>query len=875
MIFTTSSFRQTTLASVTQPLRNSVLFLLVGIVLLTNLTSQTAAASDASQQLSSAVRKMNYWLIGDAEAEGWRRFLMLNVLETQVAKGPHADIGALKMISDRFHSGASGLNHPRFVEVREAIDQQLLSLSSTTSLDPAFAISEARGRYRKITVSVMAEQRDAAVEELEFLIRHYRNHMPSRDRANLFYDLKLDEVKATLGSIEFELAPEVSVGKIDSMIRDLRDQLDDIEAKLDALPFLPEPDETPQPDQPPADQAAPGDSVEGKLQETDGPSEDDSQESRQDLEKRQLKLEKEVQELRSKQRQVARDDKPRRDRRTQNFRAFLRLEANFVNASKTETNPVFVSAAAAYERFVRTYVYGTEDNLQEDYLKRLSELDKQLGRMNGPESRQAAGLIGDHLRWLENANQAPELVNTFRFRFSQPNAIFSVSSSLINQLAARPINDSQPVRQNVGGRLLRGNLQTNAMTTIDLVNDPNQVHASIHLLGTVNSNTYVQQGKLQVFTQTNGDIEARQSIYANVGGFFAGEPKVAANFRADFLGTTSRLRLVNRIAAQQVEKARADGEAEAARQAEEQLLEQVVDQTEPLIKDGQEKLAERLKKALTESSDKLPEIYLYSTSDRIVGVARKDSISTLAAGTSPVDYGVRPQIAVRVHDSMLSNFLEKTFAGKTFTDSEIAEQITELFGETPKALTGEAVEGEEQPEPFSITFAATRPIQFEFEDQGFSVVVSGRRFSQGNKQINEGLNIILRFRIRSQNGKLQLIRNGDVDFSYPDEQRTPKVVGFKSFLDGRLNKDLEAQDTDVDLPDNLLPLDQVELLKDSPIAKRLRLVQFRSENGWLYIGWNLAPEYGYDPSWIYDLPGIWNEATIMQLDSSFTPQPGQ
>ena len=825
---------------------------------------QSSAASDSASDLGRSVRKLNYWLLGSSEAEGWRRFLQLNILEAQTAKGAAADVWTLKQISDRFHSGAAGLEHPRFVEVRNAIDAHLNQLMSVQSNDPVFAVDQALGQFRRISIADMQQSRDQAVAELELLIRHYRRTMYSRQRAEIFFDLDLDAMLAMLREVEFLLAPEVSVGKLDSMIRDVRAEADKVEAKIDALPLTPIPDNDPALEPPAPDNS-------NNSPSTQEPSEDQKQESRQELEARKKQLDERIAKLRERRAEVLREDRPRRTRRVQTLRKLQGFETNLIKVSKRRGDPFFVSAATAYEKFFRLYFYGTGDNLQEDYLRRLAELRTNLSEVNGPDKRKALGLLGDHLRWLDYANQAPQLVNLIRLRYSQPNAYLSIDSQLINQLASQTINESEPMRQNISGRLVRGNINTTGNIAIDLIEDPNQVHASIHLLGQVGISSYLQQGKLQVFTSTNGHVEGRQSIYANVGGFFSGQPQVAANFRADFLGTTSRLRLVNRIASQKFEEARSEAESGAAQQAEDQIRERFVSQTKAPIEKAQQTLASRLKEAL-KSSSRLPELYLRSSSQRLLAIARNDSISTLAAGNRPSDFGVQPQIAARVHETMLTNFLEAAFAGKTFNNDELAVQIADLVGQDPESIRpAKNEQDEDADEPFSITFANIRPIEFQFEDQGFAIVVSGRAFSQGKKQIREGLNIILRFRIQNVNGQLKLVRNGPVDFSYPG-RKSPRVVGFKSFLDDRLNKQLDDQDTDVDLPANLIPIDQVKALQNSPLAKRLRLVQFRVENGWLYAGWNLAPESGLHMSWIYDLPAIWNEVTITDTIPSYSDQ---
>jgi hypothetical protein len=237
---------------------------------------------------------------------------------------------------------------------------------------------------------------------------------------------------------------------------------------------------------------------------------------------------------------------------------------------------------------------------------------------------------------------------------------------------------------------------------------------------------------------------------------------------------------------------------------------------------------------------------------------------------------------------MLSNYVDPIFAGRKFSADELKQELEGLLGTTPGAFkpaeneadVGEDEEAtdeeEEEVEQFSITFADVRPIQFEFDDNSFAVVVSGKRFSQGDSRINEGMKIILRFRISREAGKIVLARDGKAEIEFLDpESKSAKAVAFRSFLDGQLNPKEGGDDqTKVDLPDDLIPFDKIEALKDSDVAKGLSLNQCRIEGGWFYLGWAYVPGR-QDANSIYsmplDLPAIWNEATIDQIESIYTP----
>jgi hypothetical protein len=826
------------------------------------LSAARSSAANGTTQLTHAVNKLNYWMSGSGETEGWRRYLMMNELEAQTGLGSQADLHVLGKIQSRFHSDVPGLKHPVFQNVKNAIDNQIDRLAASRTADISSLLASAKSKFVRSSVATLEQQRDTAVSDLGSLKRYYRATMSSRSRSEIFFDLQLDPMIEFLNDIDLKIAPEVSVGKIDSMIKDVKKEIDAVETRLDALPIGPEPDDeedqlklnSPSEDKDDATGNL-GEIIPAEILIDNRPQEDNEKESADQLRQKIQLLEDKVDALNAQRKTVLKADRPRLTQRAKDARQLLKFERNFENLINGHGDPYFVTAATSLETFSRAFFFGTSGNLQEDFLKQLLVLEKQIPRLGTDDHRDAAGITGATLRWLEQAGQTPELITAIRSRYSLPNFYLTVSSSLINRLAGQTLNDRQRIRQQMGGRLVRGRATTNAAVSIEFVDDPNQIQANLRLNGTVQSGSYVQQGKIQVFTRADGNIAAVRRVFANVGGVHADPPEVDAAFSASYVGTSSSLGLVDRIARKQFEKARGGAERFAENDAKEKLIEQFGNQSNEPIKNGNQRLAELRKKTL-EKSDVLPSAHLRSLHNGIQVIAKKETLRTLAANTTPVALSVQPEIAVRMHDTIVSNFLNKTFSGKVFTSDELAGEIAELTGEIPPGLSGANEDGEEA-ESFTIYFSRIRPIELQFVNQTFRVVVSARDFAQGGNKIGEGLKIVLTFKIISQDGVLKLQRDGNVELEYLDKKRTPKLVAFRSFLDERLNSQAVTDEEPTALPANLLPIEQVPALQDSPIAKQLRLVQFRCENGWLYLGWNQEATPGASINWIYDLPGIW------------------
>ena len=856
------------------------LILLVVAVLISVSPDAQASAADSAENLQWSVRRLNTWLGDSKEAIGWRKYLMLNILESQAAKGHQADFETLSMIRDRFASDTLGTEHPAFVDVRNAIDQQLFSLSHSYHGDVSNIMMSHGGRFQPITKREFEKSRSLALYNLSILKKYYRSTLSSRPRAELFYDLQLDPLMEFIQSVEFSNAPEISVGKLSSMIADKKRELTEVTREIDALPDEeeaegPVPDEDEDKGDAPITLKEPGTNSEDLA---DGPVPDDSTEL-SDLKQQQSKLEAALKKLNTRRKEILKVDRPRLVKRRDTLRKMREYSLRFDDVSNRQFDSYFVSTATSYETFIQTYANGTADNLQEDMLRRMATLAKDLPLLGRPDERRSAGRVGNLLNWFENSGQVPSLVSAIRRDYSLPNLYLNVSSNLINQAAARSSMDTRVLDENVDGRRIRGYVTTTTNVGMELQDDPNQVHLSIHLTGGISSNTRFRERKFYGFVNANGQFEGRRSLYANVGGLFAGDSNVAANVGADFQGLTTTCNLIQRLAYKQFYKGKAKADAGASSRAEAEAFEQFDSLTTEAVIGGQDAIFSARGRA-NEYAAWIPDVFLRSTNDFIEAVGKMDSASTLAAPNYPTATTVPSDVIVRLHDSMLSNLVDPIFAGKTYSNEELAARAAELTGKPAQDMAAKEDKGdaakdsdEDKDESFSITFDSVRPIQFEFDDNALTVSISGKQFAQGERKINAGLQIKVSFKIKRTASGLQLVRHGDAEIDYTDpDKKDAKIVAFKSFLEDRLNSE-DKMGGSIDLPENLLPIEQVDALKSSEIARALRLVQCSIQDGWLYLGWRHMPGSQDSMGDVTDLPAIWNEVIVNQYQSDFVDPP--
>jgi hypothetical protein len=159
-------------------------------------------ATDTSTRLQLTARRMQDWLGTGDRAIGWRRYLHLNVLDTQAAKGPYADQQALNQILQRFDSGAAGLEHPNFVACREAIRQHLAHLQRVRFENIQQQIQNAKTGYVPVADDLTVYAQQLAATDTQLMLDYYRRNITGLDYKDLEEMLQLSQIEAFVSKLQ-------------------------------------------------------------------------------------------------------------------------------------------------------------------------------------------------------------------------------------------------------------------------------------------------------------------------------------------------------------------------------------------------------------------------------------------------------------------------------------------------------------------------------------------------------------------------------------------------------------------------------------------------------------------------------------------------
>ena len=837
-----------------------VLYLAFAVALFCNVHVDTVnAADDTTRRLRTSVARMNHWLGSGAKARTWRKFLNLNVLDSQAAKGEQANPETLRNILARFEQDHDSLDHSVFREVSSAIEAQIKQIETTRTpqfSDIQSATSQAIGSFQKPTKAQLEYDRDIARYELEVLKKTYRRDYGSRMRAEVFHKLKLDSAIDFLSDLKIEFPPEVSIGKMNSMIRDERKRLEEVQDKIDALPF-----ESPKED---SDEEEPEDlDIELSPLELSPPGPDvDDEDDRKSLLAKKEAITKRIGELRKKGSEILTKDRPRLLRRRDAGRELRRISQRFRLLSKKRMDPSFAAARVAIDRFADSFQYATEDNIQQEYLEEVEQLNKLIPSLDDPNARYSHAKIANILHWLESRQQLSDLGVAIRRRYSNPNAYASVSSKIIQGLTTQTSSEYERVAEDFLGRFARGLQYTTTTVNVVPVDNPDQVHVSILLNGTASADTYVRERSFRINSTATGHLSARRDLFANLSGLFATSASANANMSTQFGGINSSCGLVQRFARKSFDKEQARSNAESSRRAKERLESRFVSETSSVI-DGAIEQVESLASEAREYSAFLPQVFFRSFSQRIEAVVKKDTRHAFAAPNHPTYQVAGSDVQLKIHESLPSNYLDPIFAGKEFTQAELLEELKSYTGD----LDFEIPEPDEDAEPveeFTVRFAEIRPIQIEFTDNRLGITITGTRFEQGERAITTSVAIKLKFKIVNRDGKLFIKPDGTPEIDLAEgEEPGAESIAFAKILEEQL-ADLvkESGQEGFELPPNLIP--SIPQLKDVSLLQSLQLGLLETRDGWLYVGWNWQ-------GGTLNTPAIWNEVVVNEFDPLYLP----
>jgi hypothetical protein len=219
------------------------------------------------------------------------------------------------------------------------------------------------------------------------------------------------------------------------------------------------------------------------------------------------------------------------------------------------------------------------------------------------------------------------------------------------------------------------------------------------------------------------------------------------------------------------------------------------------------------------------QVRISTTPDRLAAQAIHFNSAQLAAPGAPPALPGTSDLAVRVHESLVSNFAEGAIGGETLTDKRLADLMLDATGSVPEEL-----QLSPDKDPWSITFHAVQPVSVAFADDTVKIAIKGQRFTRGETTIKEAMQISAIYQIERTGVGHKFKRQGDVAVDFVKGGRLSVTqVAFKTFMrrkfEALFKPEIDRGQDGLKLPGRL---EQVGALE---------LVVMNADQGWLSAAW--------------------------------------
>lgn len=477
--------------------------------------------------------------------------------------------------------------------------------------------------------------------------------------------------------------------------------------------------------------------------------------------------------------------------------------------------------------YLNQLAIANDPKLEATYQSRIDKLIELLNAYAGQPDTALRQQIGQTVGWLEQAGQATELVAAIRQQYQNPNLYATISARLAAAGFRRTIDKQTGVSDCILGTSINGTADFQGQTDLEMVDDPDGATLQLRVRGQVRSVNSGQNRGVTILSTGMTSVDAYKQIFLRADSLSSIDAVAQCCTSTQITGICAKSCLIEKIARKRAGRSKHQAESIASRHAEARVAVQVDAEADDLLQQASENYQEKFRKLLLRRGQ-FPEILSFRTmADRLRVVWQQADASQLAAPKLPPAVSGTPDLAVRLHESFVSNFSRALIGGFTLTDERVAKMLEDTTGQVPDELKI----GPDK-EPWSITFSSTDPVSVVFSDDSIRFAIRGRRFTSGGQVIPNTLELSAVYKLEKTPTGAHLTRQGDVSVDY---------VGKT----GKLNYKLTAARTVMKRKFEALfaaefVTDGIKLPGRWQQGGKLHLDQLATKNGWLTIGW-LAP----------------------------------
>jgi len=493
----------------------------------------------------------------------------------------------------------------------------------------------------------------------------------------------------------------------------------------------------------------------------------------------------------------------------------------------------FLDVQQALRNLIATL--GAIDNpqIQTAYNSKLDKLAGTLEAYAAKPTTENALIISESVRWLDDAHQAPALVQAIQQHFVQPNLIGRISPAILGAGIAEPVDDTMPVRDCILGTDIHGTAHTVGKTSVAFAADTTCGAFDILFFGRTESDNVGYHGPVTIYSKSTTDLAARKRLWIHAGGLASYPADSNANTSVNIQNICSNKgsELIEKMAWKRAGKQQGEAEAIASDHAEQRLNDRIDQQAATQLDRANETYINKFYRPMNDRK-LFPQMLSYSTTeDALTMMAVQAGGGKLAAPAAPPAVASDADMSICIHESLVNNLAFDALAGRMIHEEKMQAAVTEMLGHLP-----EKMKGDDDGKPWAIAFAARQPISLTFADDGFKITIRGARFFKGEES-HPGMNISAAYKIEKTPTGFKAVRQGEIAVFPPDF-----IPGGEMKIDARrqiIRKLLEKRFAKVFESEVLGQ--GLDLPGKWKAAGHLAPIQVVARDGWLVIAWKRAP----------------------------------
>ncbi len=495
--------------------------------------------------------------------------------------------------------------------------------------------------------------------------------------------------------------------------------------------------------------------------------------------------------------------------------------------------------ATALERYINLHESAGETALN-DFEHALTIIESSLAEGGaGFQPQLPFAAAADLLRrW----NQAPELVAQIDARFSRPNLFANVSKRVAAAGIVRDLPPQLlPVRDYILGASVRGTGLLHSHVDMDLVPCNSMAVFDVLVDARHDSRNVAHKGPASVSSIGHATMHSRKRVILNESGLLVYPAMSSVTVNSRITGVGSRRggligRITRRVASRRAAESKGMSEAIAAQHGEVKMNARVDQLTRSPLYEAHQWYLTQFRLRMVRNGE-VPKPFRFSTTtDAIHLVARQANKGRLAASSDPPKQTPGLDIAVRLHESFVSNTGCGMLAGKERTVAEFRDFLSALIG----PASGAKPRNQDPADQAKIRFDATAPLTVHFQNGGVVLEIRGADFLIADVWSGIAMNVTVRYALVRDGLGLKLVRQGEIEILPPgilkgNQLSIPQLGLRKQLLD-------EVPRMLTNLENRKVWNEGLNLPGAWSAAGTLELSQFGSENGWLSLGWNRVAE---------------------------------